>query len=112
VMPYVGAEPDDVRQAYVFPPRRAGHSTFTLVEDDGVTFDYQRGVVTRVSLHITAYNDALDFAVQARGNFPLAYTHVEFIVPRTETRALQTCGDVWTDAEGRRHVLVKVEGLE
>jgi alpha-glucosidase len=112
VMPYVGAEPDDVRQAYVFPPRRAGHSTFTLVEDDGVTLDHQRGAVTRVALQVTAYNDALDFAVQARGNFPLAYTHVEFIVPRTETRAVQTRGDVWTDAEGRRHVLVKVEGVE
>ena len=41
VMRHVGAEPDDVREIHVFLPAGDGTGHFTLVEDDGLSLDYQ-----------------------------------------------------------------------
>lgn len=106
-MRHFGAEPDDLRQAFVFPPPRTGHRAFTLVEDDGITLNYQRGDVTQVTLQMIAEPNALELRVQSRGDFALPYSRVEFILPRGEARAVKSPGNEWTDEQGRRHIAVQ-----
>ncbi len=109
VMRHFGAEPDDVRLAYVFPHSGAGQSSFTLIEDDGVTLNYQRGEFAEVTLQVIAEAHALELRADVRGNFVLPYSHIEFILPRSETRSIKSAGKIWTDEQGRRHVVVKCQ---
>jgi alpha-glucosidase len=48
VMPYVGAAADSTLTADVYP---SGDSSFTLYEDDGESFDFERGLFLRTELH-------------------------------------------------------------
>lgn len=50
VMRYMGAEADDLRQAYIFPRPRRGLGNFKLIEDDGLSLTYQRGGYAEVGL--------------------------------------------------------------
>ncbi len=109
VMQYVGAERDDVRQVFVFPHPAEGCGAFTLIEDDGVTLNYQRGEFTQVTLQVLAKADALELDAHARGNFALPYSRVEFVLPPGETRRIHTRGDEWVDERGQRHIGVAVE---
>jgi alpha-D-xyloside xylohydrolase len=54
VMRHVGEQPDDLRQACVFPDPQRGRGTFTLVEDDGISLGYQRGEYAEVTLAVEA----------------------------------------------------------
>jgi alpha-glucosidase len=105
VMRYIGAEPDDVRQVYVFPHPREGRGAFTLIEDDGVTLNYQRGELTQVTLQVIAESNAIELGAQARGNWALPYSRIEFILPPGETRRVDARGETWTDATARIHVV-------
>ncbi len=105
VMRHIGAEPDDVRQVYVFPPPREGRGAFTLIEDDGVTLNYQRGALTRVTLQVIAESNTIELGTQARGDFALPYSRLEFILPPGETRRVDARGETWTDADARIHVV-------
>jgi len=106
VMPHFGAEPDDVRQAYVFPPLGEGRGQFTLIEDDGVTLNYQRGEFTEVSLQVIATANTLELRAEARGNFALPYSRIEFVLPSGETRAIKSTGETRMDDQGRRHMMI------
>lgn len=108
VMAHVGAEVDDVRQAYVFPHSHTGQGEFTLIEDDGITLNYQRGEFTQVTLQVTAEPYELALTVDARGNFPLPYSSIEFILPQGETRRVKAVGEEWHDEHARRHIRVPV----
>lgn len=109
VMRHVGAEPDDLRQAYVFPHSKSGQGAFTLIEDDGITLNYQRGEFTEVTLQVIAEPNEIALTVNARGNFPLPYSSIEFILPQGETRRVKARGEEWRDEQGRRHIRVDVE---
>jgi alpha-glucosidase len=109
VMRHFGAEPDDVRQAFVFPPPGEGRGSFGLVEDDGVTLGYQRGEFTEVALQVIADPSTLELRAKARGNFALPYSRVEFVLPRGETRVVKSRGEVWLDEQGRKHIAVAVD---
>ncbi len=112
MMRHVGEQPDDLRQAYVFPHPGHGRGTFTLVEDDGISLGYQRGEVTEVTLEISSEPDLVTVQVHPpRGGYRLPYTEIEFILPPGEARpvlARDGC-QVHVDALGRRHVIVPVE---
>jgi alpha-glucosidase len=112
-MRHVGEQPDDLRQACVFPDPQRGRGTFTLVEDDGISLGYQRGEYAEVTLAVEAEPDHIALRVHPpQGHYSLPYTQVEFILPFDEARPVQVerGSDVWTDEQGRQHVAVSVEG--
>jgi alpha-glucosidase len=78
VMRYVGEGVDDAREVRVFP----GTGSFVLIEDDGLT---EGGPCTRVTLSV---EDLVVTAV-AEGDYPLAYTHVDCVLPGGHTRRVE-----------------------
>jgi len=105
VMRHVDAEPDDVRQVFVFPHPAAGRGEFTLIEDDGRTLGYQRGEYSEVRLKVAATSDHISLQAARRGNFHLPYNQIEYILPPNEARPVIVNGETWTDAHGRLHAL-------
>jgi alpha-glucosidase len=86
-MRYVGEQPDDRREVYVFPHPQTGRGAFTLIEDDGISLGYQRGEYTEVHLEVNAQPDQIALAVtMPRLNYPLPYRAITFILPPGETR--------------------------
>jgi alpha-glucosidase len=110
VMPSVGEQPDDLRQAFIFPHSERGSGSFTLVEDDGVTLAYKSGMQTEVKLEVAAEPDRVALRVSAHGQYPLPYHEIEFILPQSETRPTQvnSAHRSWVDEYGRRHVVVTI----
>jgi alpha-glucosidase len=109
VMRHVGAEPDDVRQVFVFPHPGEGRGEFTLIEDDGLTMGYQRGEYSEVKLEVEAGSDRISVGAVLGGSYHLPYKRIEFIFPPNETRRLIVNGETWTDSQGRNHAFVPVE---
>jgi len=105
LMRHVGAEPDDVRQVFVFPHPTAGRGEFTLIEDDGRTLGYQRGEYSEVKLEVAATSDRVSLQAAQRGNYRLPYNQIEYILPPNETRPVIVNGEAWTDAHGRIHAI-------
>ncbi|MBN2118737.1 MAG: glycoside hydrolase family 31 protein, partial [Anaerolineales bacterium] len=108
VMRHVGAEPDDVRQVFVFPDPNEGCGAFTLIEDDGVTMGFQQGKSVQVLLECIAERNRLSLRVQTRGDYALPYKTIEFILPPGETRPVVSDGEAWSDANERRHLRVDI----
>jgi alpha-glucosidase (family GH31 glycosyl hydrolase) len=109
MMRHVGAEPDDVRQVFVFPHPSAGRGEFTLIEDDGLSLGYQRGEYSEVKLEVSAASDHISLQATRYGNYPLPYNQIEFILPLNETRQITVSGKTWTDVQGRIHAFASVE---
>jgi alpha-glucosidase len=110
-MRYLGEQPDDVRQAYVFPDTSQGHGLFTLVEDDGISLGYREGEYTELSLEVNSEPDYVWLMVHPpQGDYPLPYTEIEFVLPSGEMRPVKVDGDSrhWTDVQERQHVTVPV----
>ncbi len=108
-MKYVGAEPDDWRQVFVYPHCDEGRGEFTLIEDDGVSLNYRHGEYAQVRLSAEATREAIALYVDVSGNYPLPYDHIEFVLPRGENRRLVTRGKVWTDDQDRKHIQVDLK---
>jgi len=100
-MKHVGAEPDDVRQVYVFPHPTDGRGEFSLIEDDGVTLGYQHGKYARVHLQVESTRDSVSMSAQVSGDYRLSYDHIEFILPRGETRRIGSRGEDWMESNQR-----------
>jgi alpha-glucosidase len=110
LMRYVGEQPDDERHIYVFP--RVGHSTFTLIEDDGESIAYQRGEFTEVILEMVAETNAITLSAHKRHNgYRLPYDSVEFILPPHEIRPVigRNITTAKTDEQGHQRITVVVE---
>lgn len=111
MMRHVGDEPDDVRRAHVFPHRAQGRAAFTLVEDDGISLDYQRGGYSEVRLELVTEPHAIGLRVsREQAGYPLPYSEVEFILPPGETRPIrvEAGSEIQPGGDGRRRVLVPV----
>ncbi|KAA3657945.1 MAG: glycoside hydrolase family 31 protein [Chloroflexi bacterium] len=111
-MRYVGEQPDDLRQIYVFPHPEQGRGSFTLIEDDGLSLDYQQGGVTEVVLTVDSQPDSvhLDIAFERQG-FKLPYEKFEFILPEGDHRDVTASNSIiktWVDEQNRQHVEVVV----
>lgn len=110
LMRYIGQQPDNLRQVYSFPHRANGHSTFTLVENDGISLAYQTGEVTYVTLEMHSTPEQITLVVQAQGRYALPYTEIEFILPAGETRTVQAqAAQQWVDEDGRQHIVVPIK---
>jgi alpha-glucosidase len=106
-----GGQAGDMRQAYVFPHPHQGLGEFTLVEDDGLTLNYQKGEFSLVTLQVAASTDhVLLRALRARQCYPLPYDEIEFILPQGEQRPvrLPKGSERWIDAEGRLRVTIPI----
>ncbi|NDJ61503.1 MAG: glycoside hydrolase family 31 protein [Chloroflexi bacterium] len=89
-MRHVGEQPDDLREAYIYPPPEGGEGHFTLIEDDGRSLSYQRGSVTRVPLSFTATAEQITVSIDPpAGDFTLPYAAIEFVLPPGDTRPVQ-----------------------
>jgi len=107
-MRHTGAEPDDLREVYAFPPPGGGEGAFTLVEDDGWSMAYTRGEQTRLTLHVAATAARITLAVDPpQGAFPLPYDAVTFVLPPGEARPVAG-GEAAVEEDGRRRVRVAV----
>ncbi len=87
VMRHVGEEPDDLRQAYVFPHPETGTGSFSLIEDDGLSLEYQEGAYTEMQLAVAATPERIAINVQAmHEGFALPYEDIECMLPPGENR--------------------------
>jgi alpha-glucosidase len=111
VMPHIGGEEDDVRQAFVFPHPRSGRGKFTLVEDDGISQAYLQGGYTEVEIEVAADPDEVTLRVsKSHAGYPLPYRTIEFVLPHGERRPARAPGrsEMWTDRMGRQHIVIPV----
>jgi hypothetical protein len=81
----------------------AERGEFTLIEDDGLTLGYQRGEYSEVKLEVAATSDHISLHAIRRGNYPLPYQRIEFVLPPNETRQVTVSGKTWIDSQGRIH---------
>jgi len=87
VMQHVGAQPDDLREAFLFPGE-TGQTRFTWVEDDGVSMAYQNGEFTTVTVLLDADPDAIRVQVSRKGDYELSFDRLHLVLPPGETRPL------------------------
>ncbi len=93
-MKYIGEKPESVRRIFLFPHSGTGTGEFTLVEDDGVSLDYRRGIVTDVIISMESGSDRIDVSVSKTGMYRLPYDRMEFILPKGERREISYNGKV------------------
>jgi alpha-glucosidase len=111
-MKHIGAEPDDARRAYVFPHPAEGTGRFMLIEDDGVTLDYEHGKYAQVLLEVAAEQDSISLSTRISGDYQLPYKTLEFILPAGERRRITARGDSWIDANNQVHIITRVDSSE
>lgn len=63
-------------------------NSFTLVEDDGVSMNYQHGEVTKIHFTLKTTRKTIDIYVEAEGDYELPYEKLEFGLPDSEKRLL------------------------
>jgi hypothetical protein len=97
-----GERPDDVRKVYAFVRE---DSSFTLIEDDGVSLNYQEGGFTEVRLSLQ--RSTAQWTAEAcciHSGYPLPYSEVEFVVVTGDDAPVQ--GGILEN--GRWHIRVPV----
>ena len=68
VTSYIGQEPLEVIRLDIYP---AGASQYTVYEDDGRTYDYQKGAFATTDVKVNEHRDAIDVNIGARrGSYP------------------------------------------
>lgn len=93
VMRYVGEKPDDLRELYLFPHQETGQRTCHLIEDDGISLDYQKGEYSELEFTLTSTpNDMhLDIRFSHLG-YELPYQELWISLPKDEQRQVKiTC---------------------
>ncbi|MCB0033207.1 MAG: glycoside hydrolase family 31 protein, partial [Anaerolineales bacterium] len=107
VMRFVGQRPDNLRQLYLFPHPQAGIGRFHLIEDDGISLDYQQGGLTEMQIEMTttATQITVQLTLITKG-YPLPYDEIELILPHGEKRPLVIAGTTLSETtpNGRRHI--------
>ena len=72
-MNFVGEYPIDTLTIKVFPK---GKSSYTMLEDDGESYDYEKGAVARTTFDCAQAGNRIDFTVQpVKGQYKGMYTH-------------------------------------
>ena len=94
-MKNIGAEPDDLREIYIFPQQQQSSSekehnnsvgAFVVVEDDGVSTESK---TTRLRLTCDVDVTGVKISITSiEREYPLPYSSITFILPPHETRHL------------------------
>ena len=109
VMSHVGAESDNLREIHIFPHSEQGDSHFSLIEDDGLSFDYQQGFYSSVNIHMQARAETIEISLDIAPNkYSLPYQKLEFILPSDEKRIISGGSHHWIDEQNRQHVTVSI----
>jgi alpha-glucosidase len=99
ILPLTNSEPltqlhdEPSRLLRVFPPRGAGHATFTLYEDDGISLRYRDGEYAEVLFEMHATTSAISFMARVAGRYALPYRTIAVELPAAEQRKLSLNGD-------------------
>lgn len=105
-MRHTKEQPDDMRRVLAFPHHAQGRSTFTLIDDDGISLGYQRGEVAEIAIDMQTTKDAITITMHpVRGGYRPAYAHVDFILPRGETRPVRADTGEQARVKGGRQVM-------
>jgi alpha-glucosidase len=65
-MDYIGERPVDTLIVKVYPEKR---SSFMLLEDDGVSFEYEKGAIARTRFDCTATNKQIEIDITREGSY-------------------------------------------
>jgi alpha-glucosidase len=112
VMRYIGEQPDDLRQAFVFPHPECGEGTFKLIEDDGISFAYREGGYTELLLKVEAIPERITLVAESiHEGYELPYDEIEFVLPPGEGRPVTSdqALEVWWDSDTRQHAILKLK---
>jgi alpha-glucosidase len=111
-MRHFGEQPDDLRQVYIFPHPDSGIGCFKLVEDDGISFDYQEGAYCEILLTIESSPENISINVQyGNKGFAPPYKEIEFILPIGDTRAVTSKLDIkiGQELDKHQHIFLSLE---
>ena len=83
-MNFVGEYPLDTLTVRVYPD---GKSSFTMLEDDGISYDFEQGAIARTTFQSSLSDRLLEFEVlPVEGQYKGMYTHrvyqLEVYLPR------------------------------
>jgi alpha-glucosidase len=76
------------RSIRVFPASGHATSTFTLYEDDGLSFGYRRGDFAEVAFEMTTTDDEIRLRANVSGAYQLPYDRVRVVVATNDARKL------------------------
>ncbi|MGJ3239205.1 MAG: TIM-barrel domain-containing protein [Anaerolineae bacterium] len=79
---------DSGRFIALAPVQGTAENSFTLFEDDGISFAYQDGAVTRLQFTLKTTPWSLDLYLEVTGDYELPYHQLEFGLPDNEKRQL------------------------
>lgn len=86
-MRYIGEQVDDLRNIFLFPHPETGNGNFSLIEDDGLSLDYQKEGFTEIRLSLKSTKDMIQLTVcQQKQSFELPYSELTCVLPQKETR--------------------------
>ncbi len=98
-----GEAGSEYREIRCFPHRGRGRGSFTLIEDDGESMDYKRGIYTEVLLDVSSDETTITVSAVPKGAYGLPYREMDFLFPRGETRDIQSASKIvrrWDDGRG------------
>jgi len=87
-MAYVNHQLDDYREFKVFPAKGVHSTKGSFFEDDGETYDYQKGKGLWIDWNLTSENQRIDLHIQARGEYQPAWDEINISLPKGELRSL------------------------
>ncbi|HTS91274.1 MAG TPA: glycoside hydrolase family 31 protein [Stellaceae bacterium] len=70
----------------IFPAKGAGHSQFTLYEDDGIGLGYRDGDFARLTFDLQSDAQAIRLRLKKEGGYRLPYDRISIAVPAGERR--------------------------
>jgi alpha-glucosidase len=88
ILPVSDVKNPNLREVRLYPVKREGSNTFTLIEDDGVSLDYQQGKVTQVRFTLETTRDDIRLHIDITGGYALPYADLTLIVDAEEERPL------------------------
>ena len=87
-MAYVNHQLDDYREFKVFPAKGVYSTKGSFFEDDGESYDYQKGKGLWIDWDLTSDNQRIDLHIQARGEYQPAWDEINIALPKGELRSL------------------------
>ncbi|MEO1286246.1 MAG: glycoside hydrolase family 31 protein [Chloroflexota bacterium] len=80
--------PHSTRFIALAPVKDTHESSFTLIEDDGISMAYKNGIVTKIHMTLKTTANTIDLYVEAEGDYDLPYEYLDFGLPDQEKRPL------------------------
>lgn len=79
---------DNQRELLIMPLLDKGHTTVTLFDDDGVSFDYLKDNYFSLNLNMQCTDNTIELTINKSGNFIPEYNEISLTLPFGEKREL------------------------